>query len=161
MLMRRFISLLLLLLLFFSCEVRTRQITSDEEHELISSIRQMLHNYYADIKSHGLNAEFNYLDNSSDFFWVPPGYSTAISYDSVAKILKQNAPLYRSVDNAIDTLRIIPLDKQLAIYTATLRSTITDTTGVVTILSLVETGVLIKRNDGWKLLSGQTSVVEK
>jgi hypothetical protein len=135
-------------------------LTSLEEEDVINSIRQTLNNYYADIKKEGLTAEFNYLDNSPDFFWVPPGYSTAISYDSVAKILKQNAPLFRSVDNSFDTLRIIPLDKQVAIYTARIRSTITDTKGVVTIMSLVETGVLIKRNDGWKLLSGQTSVVE-
>jgi hypothetical protein len=136
-------------------------LTSEEEQDIINSIQQMLNNYYKDISKEGLTAEFNYLDNSPDFFWVPPGYSTAISYDSVAKILKLNAPLFRSVDNAFDTLRITPLNRESAIYTARLSSIMTDTSGVVSKLLLVETGVLIKRNDGWKLLSGQTSVVEE
>jgi len=112
-----------------------------------------------DIRKSGLTAEFKYLDNSSEFFWVPRGYSSYISYDSVATVLKQTAPKYKSVDNSFDTLRIFPLRKELATYTGRLNSTMTDISGKVITLQLIETGVLIKRQDEWKLLSGQTSIL--
>jgi len=144
----------------FSCG-QTDQLTTDEQKAIVESIQQTMNNYYKDIRTSGLTAEFKYLDNSSDFFWVPPGYSSAISYDSVAAILKQSAPLYKSIDNSFDTLRIIPLSKELAAYTARLNSIMTDTTGKISKFSLVETGLLIKRQDGWKLLNGQTSILDK
>lgn len=135
--------------------------TTTEKAAIEDSIRVTLDNYYADIKKTGLTAEFKYLDHSPDFFWVPPGYSSAISYDSVATVLNQNAPLFRSVDNAWDSLRIIPLTTELATYTGRLRSTMVDASGKTSHIALVETGLLVKRKDGWKLLSGQTSVVDK
>jgi hypothetical protein len=120
---------------------------------------QTLDSYYNDIRKLGLTAEFKYLDNSSEFFWVPPGYSDAIAYDSVVTILKQNAPKYKSIDNSFDTLRIIPLSRELATYTGRLHSTMTDTADRIITFSLVETGILIKRPDGWKLLNGQTTIL--
>lgn len=159
--MKGFKFLFLLLLPVLSCDQRTTELTTVEEQEIIHSIKETLNNYFTDIRNHGLTAEFKYLDNSPEFFWVPPGYSSAISYDSVVKILKQNAPQFRLVDNSFDTLRITPLNRELAIYTARLSSTMTDTNRIVSKLSLMETGVLIKRNDGWKLLSGQTTVIEE
>jgi hypothetical protein len=123
-------------------------------------VQQTLEQYYADIKKEGLLAEFKYLDSSENFFWVPPGYNRALSYDSIAAIIKWIAPSLKSVENSFDTLRIIPLSEELATYTGRLRSVSTDTSGKVTTTQLVETGILIKRPAGWKLLSGQTSVVE-
>ncbi|HEV8286104.1 MAG TPA: nuclear transport factor 2 family protein [Chitinophagaceae bacterium] len=134
--------------------------TKDEEKAMIDTIQKTFRNYYNDLKTLGLTAEFKYLDSSSNFFWVPPGYPSAISYDSVATILKQNAAFFKSIDNRFEDLRIIPLSKELATYTARLHSTMTDTTGNTSNISLVETGVLIKRKDGWKLLSGQTAVIK-
>jgi hypothetical protein len=129
-----------------------------EKKLIIDSITQTLNTYYDDIRAEGLIAEFRYLDNSAEFYWVPPGFSVAISYDSVASIIKQNAPLLKSVDNKWDTLRIDPFSHELATYTGRLHSIVTDTAGHVSETSLIETGVLIKRPDGWKLLSGQTAV---
>jgi hypothetical protein len=90
---------------------------------------------------------------------VPPGYTSAITYDSVANILRRNAPSLKSVDNIFETLKITPLGKEIANYNARIRSTVVDTAGKTIVLSLIETGVIIKRQDGWKLLSGQTSIV--
>jgi hypothetical protein len=58
-------------------------------------------------------------------------------------------------------LKIIPLSKELASYTGRLNSTIVNKLGKVMTFSLVETGVLIKRKDGWKLLNGQTSILNQ
>jgi hypothetical protein len=143
-----------------SCN-RPASLNENEKGGIVKDIRQALDNYHNDVKESGLTAEFKYLDNSPEFFWVPPGYTSAISYDSVVTILKQNAPRYRSIINSFDKLRIIPLSNELASYTAQLTSTMTDTSGKATTFSLVETGVLIKRQDGWKLLNGQTSMLNQ
>lgn len=147
-------------MIIISCR-QSESLTENENAGIIKDVRQTLYNYYADIKKSGLTAEFKYLDKSKEFFWVPPGFSSSLSYDSVASILKQNAPSYKSIDNSFDTLRIIPLSRLLATYTGRLNSKMTDNSGKVLTFSLLETGVLIKRQDGWKLLQGQTSILNK
>ncbi len=104
------------ILTIVSCRQST-SLTETEKTSIVLDIRKTLNNYYNDIRKSGLTAEFKYLDNSSDFFWVPPGYSSSISYDSVTTVLKQNAPKYKFIDNSFDTLRIVPLNKELATYT--------------------------------------------
>lgn len=132
-----------------------------EKKVIIDSIRHTLNNYYNDIRTSGLNAEVNYLDNSPEFFWVPPGYAGSLSYDSVIATLKRNALNCRSVDNSFDSLRIIPLTKELATYTGVIHSIWTDTSGRSVSMHLAETGVMIKRGSGWKLLSGQTTLLDQ
>ena len=62
---------------------------NDAEKELIKKeVITMLQQYHEAIKSGGLTAEFDYLDESKEFFWVPPGYQSALSYDSVRAIIK-------------------------------------------------------------------------
>ncbi len=156
--MNRFIQFCIPLLLLVSCTPAT-PLTDHEKTAIIQEVKQTLTNYYRDIKANGLTAEFNYLDNSADFYWVPPNYSTPITYDSVVTVLKQNAPKFKLVDNFFETLRIFPLNTTLATYYGRIRSSMTDTSGNTSSFLLLETGILIKRKEGWKLLSGQTKVV--
>ncbi len=158
--MARTLLILSTLLTIISCR-ESNSLNENEKVIIIGEVRQTLDNYYNDIRKSGLLAEFKYLDSFSDFFWVPPGYSSSISFDSVSKVLKQNAPLFKSIDNSFDTLRIIPLTKSIASYTGLLKSTMTNTSGKAIIYSLVETGVLVKRQDGWKLLNGQTTLLNQ
>jgi hypothetical protein len=146
-------------LIIVSCGQSTLILTEDEKLAITRDVGHTLNSYADDIRKMGLKAEFKYLDSSADFFWVPPGYGSAISYDSVAFILNQNASLFKSIYNVYETLRIVPIGKHQACYTARLTSTMTDTAGNKSTSYLVETGVLIKRSSGWKLLNGQTSVV--
>jgi len=157
--MLRVILFIIACLAFASCE-QPSTLTGAEKQAIIDAITQTMDHYFDDVRTHGLTAEFRYLDSSENFFWVPPGYASAISYDSVAFVLKQNAPLFRSVENALDTIRIIPLSRELASYTARPQSTMTDTRGKTLIVSLVETGLFIKRAGGWKLHSGQTAIIK-
>lgn len=150
--------LLFIFIAIFSCRQSTTM-TKDEIARIELDVRLTLSNYYDDIRKSGLTAEFKYLDHSTDFFWVPPGYSSCISYDSVVQVLEENAPKFKYIDNSFDTLRIVPLSKEIATYTGRLHSMMTDSNGKVMTFQLVETGVLIKRKDGWKLLSGQTNIV--
>ena len=159
-LMTRQILICFSILIIVSCG-QPKPLNENERAIVIDEVRRTLDNYYDDIRKSGLTAEFKYLDNSVDFFWVPPGYSLAISYDSVATVLKQNASKFKFIDNTFDTLRITPIRKELATYTGRLHSTMTDTSNKVLTFEMVETGVLIKRKEGWKLLCGQTSILDK
>ena len=142
----------------FSC-TQSATLTETEKATIIADIQLTLNDYHNAIKKSGLTAELKYLDSSADFFWVPPGYTAPISYDSVVSILKQNAPQFSHIDNSFKSLRIIPLTKELASYTGQVDSKMTDTSAKMITVSLIETGVLIKRTDGWKLLHGQTAVL--
>jgi SnoaL-like domain len=147
------------IIIFAGCKGEQSRLSTDEAQKVESEVRQLFGHYVEAIRKGGMTAEFQYLDQSSDFFWVPPGYDNPISYDSVAAVLTLSAPRFVSVENKFDTLRIVPLTTALATYSAKLRSVMKDTAGNVSSVNLIETGVVIKRSDGWKLLSGQTSVL--
>ncbi|HEY0741603.1 MAG TPA: nuclear transport factor 2 family protein [Chryseosolibacter sp.] len=148
----------LLLLLFL---VATSSITLAQTAKVEKEVREMLANYFGDIRREGLMAEMKYLDNSADFFWVPPGYNHALSRDSVVAIISGYAPKVKLTNNSFETLRIVPLSDEIATYTGRVRSTVTDLQGNERTHVLVETAVVVKRKDGWKLLNGQTSVVRR
>lgn len=149
-----------LILTLFSCSQPTGM-TEAEKKTIIEDVRKTFINYYNDVRKHGLTAEFKYLDSSEDFFWVPPGFGGPISYDSVVAILTPADKQFRRIDNILDTIRIIPVSRDMAIYTAKLHSNTLDTSGNNVLTGLLETGVLIKRKEGWKLLSGQTSIIKE
>ncbi len=147
-----------LLLMTASC-IGQGDLSDSDKDRVITEVRTMLHRYHEDIRLNGLTAEFAYLDSSDDFFWVPPGYSSALSYDSVAATIRMNARLFHTVDNSWDSLRVIPQSSSLALFTGTVSSRMTDTAGNSTKASLIETGLVVKRKGGWKLLSGQTALL--
>src|SRR5687767_10926828 len=111
--MKGAIIVLALTLTAFSCR-QDEHMTARQKSVVINDAEQMLKNYYRDIAETGLTAEFKYLDHSPDFFWVPPGYTVALSYDSVAAIINEHAPLFKSVKNTFDTLKIVPISSDLA-----------------------------------------------
>ena len=146
--------------LLFSCNYN-QPFGSREQEEVKSEVRLMFNEYYTDIREQGLLAEIKYLDSTTDFFWVAPGYPNILTYDSVIAIVKANAILYKSIDQHWDTLEVHPLATNLASYTGRITSDITDRSGLVIKHTLVETGIVIKRESGWKLLSGQTTLATK
>lgn len=155
----RSITWILGLLVSVACRQESRQLSDDTRANVAQEVEQLFDNYFAAVRRGGLTAEFDYLDNSGDFFWVPPGYSQSISYDSVVAVLTLNAGKFQLIENVMDSLHIVPLTASLASYSAKMRSTMKDTTGQTTTLRLVESGIVIRRNDKWKLLSGQTSLI--
>jgi hypothetical protein len=143
-----------------SCQQDKSIISQETRNGIIKDVRNTLLEYVAAIEEHGMLAELTYLDHSPDFFWIPPGYEHPIYYDSVESVIKSNAARFKSVVNSFDSLQVIPLSERLAIYTGKVKSITTDTANQVTEANLIETGVMIKRKDGWKLLSGQTSLLD-
>jgi hypothetical protein len=146
-------------ILIFACN-KPQVLTEQTREKIRLEVQSMFQDYATAVKQSGLTAEFNYLDSSADFFWVPPGYTSALSYDSIAVILKRNATGYKIIDNTYDTLIIIPVSLDLAVYTARLHSNMTDTAQIYHAFTLIETGTVIRRTTGWKLLSGQTALLE-
>ena len=147
------------ILILISCENAQKQISFDKE-QITKDIEQMLLDYHRDINKDGLTAEFLYLDNSSDFFWVPPGHRSAINYDSVRTILNKNAKSLSTVKFQWDTLQIFPLSDKIANYTGIVNAQTIDTSGIESNVLIIESGTLIKRGDGWKLLSGQSAILD-
>ena len=54
-----------------------------------------------------------------------------------------------------------PLSADYATFSGKLTSTSVDTAGQATTVTLLETGVVVKREHGWKLLRGQTVMLPK
>lgn len=150
---------ILVVLLLFSC-VNKQELNTVEKAKITTEINDMFHNYHQDIKNRGLTAEFKYLDTSSDFFWVPPGYENALDYATVKNILEQNATQYTSVELDWETIAIYPISPNLASYTGIVTGHMTDTTNTRTAIKIIESGTVIKRYNGWKLLNGQSANLE-
>ena len=129
---------------------------SKVEYEVIT----MLNDYHIAIKEGGFAAEFDYLDQSNDFFWIPPGYESALDFDSVKTILLGSASAFEHVDLDWETLQAYPLSNTIATYSGIVKGTMTDTTGVDNDVRILESGTLIRREDGWQLLSGQSRMLE-
>jgi len=144
----------------FACSQPVTPMAAINKAEAAQNAKQMLIRYNDDMREHGLLAEFAYLDSSAEFFWVPPGYASALPFDAVAKAIRSNAAGIKKIDNNWDTLTVNLLSDSIAAYTGKMHSTVTDTLGRITTTALIETGTLVKRKDSWKLLCGQTAVLQ-
>lgn len=154
---RTSILLTIVFLIFNSCG--QHNLSTEKKKEIIEEISKTMKQYYKDIETGGLLAEFKYLDSSNDFYWTPPGFLKSISFDSVASILRSNASAFKFIRNTWNSLEILPMSEKHASYSGIITSIVTDTTGKITNTILFEKGIVIKRKDGWKLLNGKTSVI--
>ncbi|MFN0032698.1 MAG: hypothetical protein ACKVOR_11110 [Flavobacteriales bacterium] len=127
------------------------------EHE----VRQFFDSYYAAMKAKGLIGELEFLDTTSDFFWVPPYYNSSITFDSVSAHLHNNAHLFQSVENSWEHVRIYPLNDSIATYTGKLHSKMIQPNDSALSATMLESGVVRKRNGHWKLLCGQTCIINE
>ncbi len=149
------------ILCVWSCSNNEPVIKDFDPVKVEGEVKKMFENYHAAIKEGGLKAEFDYLDQSPDFFWVPPGYSSALDIDSVQAILTKNAPLYSAIDFHWTHLVVHPLSDRIATFTGQVGGVMADTNGMQQIISILESGTVIKRDSGWKLLSGQSRTLDK
>lgn len=136
------------------CQYREKHVVKKQD-----DARIMLHHYHEAMAEKGLMAEFDYLDSSSQFFWIPPGYGQALSYDSVKTIITLNSRQYKQVDFKWDTLTVQYIASDVATFYGQVTGQMTDTTDVTNSIVLLESGTLIKRKEGWKLLSGQSKIL--
>ena len=152
----RFCSIILVLLLLTNCSGQKETYHPDKVEK---EVTQMLHDYHGAMSEGGLMAEFDFLDSSENFFWVPPGYHSALDFDSVKTILMMNAPVMESMTLKWENLTVIPLSKNSANFHGIVHSLSRDTAGMVYDVRMIESGTAIRRGEGWRLLSGQTSML--
>ena len=150
--------LMAILVMTISCK-KTVSLSPEETEQVKFAVNKMLHAYHDAINEGGLTAEFDYLDNSREFFWVPPGYEQALDYDSVKTILNQNAPTLEKVNFKWEHLSIIPLKIDLASFHGVVAGQMLDTAGTSSEIRIIESGLIIKRKSGWKLLNGQSALL--
>ena len=144
----------LIIILVLGCKKeRTKKL---DKTQIVSEIEIMFNDYHEAIKQNGLPAEFDYLDNSNDFFWIPPGYKSTVKYDSIKAILIENNKSIQSISFEFETLEIFPLTPEIANYSGIVKGEMLDTSNVTSNFKIIESGTLIKRADGWKLLNGQS-----
>jgi len=142
-----------------SCTVSNR-LSESEKESISTEVRNMFEEYHQAVAQNGLLGEFSFLDSSDNFFWVPPGYNSAINYDSVRAILEQNNALFNDVSFSWKELRIFPISTEIANYSGLVQSRMIDTAGVQIHAKIIESGTVILREDGWKILSGQSRLLE-
>ena len=153
--MNKIVLIISFFVLTLSC-TKEKEFNEARKEQVKIEVRQMLDNYFKSIRSKGLTAEYEYLDQSSQFFWVPPGFNSPISFDSVKTILDGNAELMKSVDFRWDTLYILPLSENIANYTGIISGKIVSQQDSVSLVKMIETGTVIKDKNRWKILNGQS-----
>lgn len=148
-------ALLFMSMLLVACEPTVP--APDAMEKAVIEARTMLFDYQSAVRENGLLAEFEFLDSSSDFFWIPPGANTAMDYAAVRKAVIENAKDLDTVSNEWRQLVIHPLSHDIATFAGKL-SSFTISRGDTSIATLLESGTVVRRAGGWRLLSGQTSV---
>ena len=145
---------LFLIITFHSYGQKT--LNSEDKKSITLEIQQMFENYHNDIIKNGLASEFKYLDTSSDFFWVPPGYEKVLDYDTVKSILITNSKGINFIEFSWENIKIVPLTNNIANYSGIVKCVQVDTNNNSATFKIIESGTLIKRKDGWKFLNGQS-----
>lgn len=143
---------------FFSCNQNDK--LAVDSSNVQGEIKSTIDSYYNDIRKDGLLAELKYLDSSNNFFWVPPGYLNYASYDTIVSAIRRHASSLKSIDNRYDSLLIIPLTDEYAQFVMRTISNSVRAEGDTIRSAFIESGVMVKRKDGWKFLSGQTTLLE-
>jgi hypothetical protein len=146
-------------LLFLSCNNQSNKSNGDTT-SVRNEIKSTIDSYYSDIRKEGMLAGLKYMDSSSQFFWVPPGYLNYTGYDSIAAAIRRNAASFKSISNRYDSLLVIPLTDRYANFVMRTISTTVGAAGDTSRTAFIESGVMVKKDDRWKFLSGQTSVLE-
>jgi hypothetical protein len=140
----------------------SKSLDSEEKEAVRKEATQMLHDYHDAIRKGGLLTEFEFLDSSQDFFWIPPGVDALMGYEAVKKAIMANVASIDSMSTHWVSLQVHPLSQdigKLSSYTISKRA---DSTGIkmdTSRVTMLESGTMIRRANGWKLLSGQTVVL--
>lgn len=157
----KYLLALMLTTTFISCSQKQeeKQENKFDAATIEKEVKEMFLAYDDSVRKLGINGEFFFLDNSDQFYWVPPGYKYALHYDSIARILHEFAPQYKYIDNSWDDLQIMALSEKYASFNGLINSYIITIDNDTIITKLSETGIVVKRENDWKFLSGQTVIV--
>lgn len=152
--------LLIIGIVFICCSCNYNQGENDiSRTQIREEISVMMGNYLTDLNKNGMESQMKYMDNSDDFRWTYSNYRRVYLFDDMAQQLNKSENEGYSAHLTFDELEIIPISENIANYTAKL-SGFTKFDGKNSDVSILESGTLIKRKDGWKFLNGQTALYD-
>ncbi len=146
------------LFLIIPVYAQNQPLNNKEKETVTLEIKAMLDDFHQDILQNGLVSELWYLDHSSEFFWIPPGYSSSLNYDTIKSIVISNSKTIKVTGINWETINILPLTKTIASYSGIVKCTQKEKSNSVS-LRIIESGTLIKREKHWKFLNGQSRIL--
>jgi len=117
----------------------------------------MMKSLVSDLNTDGIQSQLKYLDNSDKFQYTFLNSGKIYDYEELKKQLEISSSTDYKVNLSFDEFKITPLSDKLVSYSLIL-SGYERIDGQNSDISLVETGTLIRRNDGWKIINAQTTV---
>lgn len=145
------------LCMFYAACSNNPSIPTFDRNQVADDIKMMTDSFHHAIAENGFASEFDFLDSSDQFFWVIPGERQALYYDTIRSLIMNNHKAFTDIDLSWELLNIHPLSDSMASYNGVIKGSMknisNDSTSLVRIL---ESGIFIKRQSGWKFLCGQS-----
>jgi len=151
------IILLVLLPILFLCDCRRNAELSQTERATIKSdVQRVLIAMSDSMQRSGLPGWISFLHNSPEFKWEFHG--AAESYDSLVAQIRREAPRYRAITISWDSVQVEPLSDNESVLTTRYIESVTDTSGVKSIIVGTVKSRLERVTGVWKFYLGHTFV---
>jgi ketosteroid isomerase-like protein len=156
--MKIFISLFLVcfFLTAFTCGEKSLTVSKQDKSEIEKAVKQMTANYFKDFYTRNVDSVLKHYDTSACFFWSITPDTIPMKRGAMVTMHRHAIRDYVKFDGYWSDMRVEPLTRDLAMYHGTYHVYTEDKSGQKGKIMGVETGVMIKREDGWKFLAGQT-----
>lgn len=145
-----------MLVVFSGCRQQANLTGTFQPSVVKSEVEDMLKAYTKSFNALDIDNTQKYIDDSEDFFWIYTPDKNPVNSDYVKKVIKKEIEKYRAIDIRFYYIRVNPLTENIAVYTGGWEEASENHKGDIEKFFGVETGVVIKRNGGWKFLNGQT-----
>lgn len=109
-----------------------------------------------DYEAEDFDAVMSHLDTSRNFFWIYPPDTVPVTREIFAEVLRWEFDMNNPIRYKWDTIQVIPLSSDLAYYQGRGHKVETDTSKIEHVVIGFQSAIVIRREEGWKLLSGQT-----
>jgi hypothetical protein len=137
----------------FPQQTKTGELVSD-------SVRQMTIRLTNDLAKKGPAAWLDYFDKGPDFFMASDGQLVFKDYPSARLFIENNlVKTIRKINLQFSSLRIEPLNDQLASLGSEFHEELTDTSGKILSVDGYITALAVSSGDGWKFRNLHWSLI--
>ena len=150
----KIIGLYLIVGSFLSCDQEAK-LTNDQKYEIINSVKKSQEQFCLDYEAEDFDAVMSHLDTSRNFFWIYPPETVPVTREIFAEVLKREFEMNNPIKFIWDTIQVVPLSSDLAYYQGRFHRVETDTSEIEQVGITFVSAIVIRREEGWKLLSGQ------
>ena len=144
----------LMLVVFAACQPATMELTEADQAAISEELAQAYAGYGEAVRHLNQDGMLGYFQQSDDLTYAENG-AVYRSWAALAELVRQNWPLYASVQNfQWGDLHIQVLAPNVAAVTTTFDFAGSDTTGAAAAISGTASYVWVKTDGGWKIVSG-------